>query len=112
MLNIPHPSAILSITGKLRIQLIAAFLFALIFNAPRFLQVSITLNMTKSNHTFLGESDKNTVEHIIVYPANTKHLYNIWTMLDQCRKRWADVIQMLYKCFVFVGYNSIQTDLF
>ena len=23
------------------------------------------------------------------YPANTKHLYNIYTMLDQRRRRWA-----------------------
>ena len=37
------------------------------------------------------------------YPANTKHLYNICTMLDQRRRRWADVVQMLYKCFVFAG---------
>ena len=36
--------------------------------------------------------------------ANTKHLYNICIMLDQRRRRWADVIQMLYKCFVFAGY--------
>ena len=35
--------------------------------------------------------------------VNTKHLYNICTMLDQCRRRWADVVQMLYKCFVFAG---------
>ena len=26
-------------------------------------------------------------------------------MLDQRRKRWADVVQMLYKCFVFAGYR-------
>ena len=25
-------------------------------------------------------------------PANTKHLYNIYTMLDQRRRRWADVV--------------------
>ena len=41
------------------------------------------------------------------YPANTKHLYNICTMLDQRRRRWADVVQMLYKCFVFAGYISV-----
>ena len=35
-------------------------------------------------------------------PANTKHLYDICTMLDQRRKRWADVVQMLYK-LVFAG---------
>ena len=37
------------------------------------------------------------------YPANTKHLYNICTMLDQRQRRWADIVQMLYKCFVFAG---------
>ena len=36
-------------------------------------------------------------------PANTTHLYNICTMLDQRRRRWADVVQMLYKCVVFAG---------
>ena len=36
-------------------------------------------------------------------PANTKHLYNICTTLYQRRRRWADVVQMLYKCFVFAG---------
>ena len=39
-------------------------------------------------------------------PANTKHLYNICTMLNQCRRRWADVAQMLFICFVFAGYQS------
>ena len=34
-------------------------------------------------------------------PLNTKHLYNIDTMLVQRRRRWADVVSMLYKCFVF-----------
>ena len=36
-------------------------------------------------------------------PANKKHLYNICKVLDQRRRRWADVVQMLYKCFVFAG---------
>ena len=36
-----------------------------------------------------------------VHPANTKHLYDVFTMLDQRRRRWAGVVQMLYKCFVF-----------
>ena len=39
----------------------------------------------------------------IISPVNTKQLYNICTMLDQSRKRWADVVHMLYKCSVFVG---------
>ena len=36
-------------------------------------------------------------------PVNTNHLYNICTMLDQRRRCWADIVQMLYKCFVFAG---------
>ena len=34
---------------------------------------------------------------------STKQLYNLCTMLDQRRRRWADVVQMLYKCYVFAG---------
>ena len=32
-------------------------------------------------------------------PANTTHLYNICTILGQRRRRWTDVVQMLYICF-------------
>ena len=39
----------------------------------------------------------------IAVQANTNHLYNMCTMLDQRRRRWADVVEMLYKCFVFAG---------
>ena len=39
-------------------------------------------------------------------PINTKHLYNICTMLDQRRRRWADVVQLLCKCFVFTGMGE------
>ena len=38
-----------------------------------------------------------------VIPANRKHLYNIYTMLEQRRRRWAGVVKMLYTCFVFAG---------
>ena len=31
-------------------------------------------------------------------PGNTKYLYNICTLLVQRRRRWAGVVQMLYKC--------------
>ena len=41
---------------------------------------------------------------LATYPVNAKHLYNICTMLDQRRRRWADVVQMLYKCFVITRY--------
>ena len=36
-------------------------------------------------------------------PVNTKHLYNICTMSAQRRRRWAHVVQMVYKWFVFAG---------
>ena len=38
--------------------------------------------------------------------VNTKHLYNICTLWDQHRRRWADVVQMLCKCFVFAGLGD------
>ena len=41
-------------------------------------------------------------------PANTKHLYKICTMLDQHRRYWAGVVQMLYKCVVFAGIAIIS----
>ena len=28
-------------------------------------------------------------------------------MLDQRRRRWADVVQMLYKCFLFAGVGRM-----
>ena len=31
-------------------------------------------------------------------------------MLDQRRRRWADVVQMLYKYFVFVGWQTKHLD--
>ena len=36
-------------------------------------------------------------------PANTQHFYNICKPSDQRLRRWAVVVQMLYKCFVFAG---------
>ena len=40
---------------------------------------------------------------IYYHPSKHKHLDNICTMLDQRRRRWADVVQMLCKYFVFAG---------
>ena len=28
-------------------------------------------------------------------------------MMDQRRRRWADVVEMLYKCFVFAGQRVV-----
>ena len=49
----------------------------------------------KSHVTIIG-SDRMPSTRV-----NKKHLYNICTMSGQRWKRWADVVQMLYKCFVF-----------
>ena len=32
-------------------------------------------------------------------------------MLDQRQRRWADVVQMLHKCFMFAG-SSVQSVVF
>ena len=37
------------------------------------------------------------LQYVSSSPASTKHLYNICTMLDQRRRRLADVVQMFYK---------------
>ena len=59
-------------------------------------------------HMLYGYSPIQTLKNGICYliPVNTKHLYNICRMLDQRRRRWADVVQMLYKCFVFAGMHN------
>ena len=43
-------------------------------------------------------------------PRKHKHMYNICTMLGQRRRRLANVVQMLYKCFVLAGrdHSSFQ----
>ena len=39
----------------------------------------------------------------LVFQANTKHLYNIATMLDQRLRRWSSIVYMLYKCVALAG---------
>ena len=48
-------------------------------------------------------SNECALNRIMGIPVNTEHLYSICPMLDQRRRRWADVVQMLCKCFVFAG---------
>ena len=38
--------------------------------------------------------------------ANTKHLYNICTTSAQRLRRWSNIVQILYKCFVFTGLGT------
>ena len=39
------------------------------------------------------------------------HLNNISTMLAQRRRRWADVVQMLYKCFVIAETSADEWSM-
>ena len=45
--------------------------------------------------------------HFTVIPANTKHLYNICTMLDRRRRRLADVVQLLTSSHVTMHAQSL-----
>ena len=47
------------------------------------------------------------VQCSVSIPANTKHSYNICTKFDQRLRRWADVVQMLYKYFVLAGIGMV-----
>ena len=40
-------------------------------------------------------------------PANTKHYYNICTTSAQRLRRWSNIVQMLYKYFLFTG-NRVE----
>ena len=46
---------------------------------------------------------------IMPYPANTKHLYTICTTSVQRLRRWANIVQMSYKCFCVCWMQSQQT---
>ena len=48
------------------------------------------------------------LDHQGLPSINTKHLYNICSRLDKRQRRWADVVQMLYKCFVFAGQGLVE----
>ena len=37
------------------------------------------------------------------FPANRKHLYNIYTTSAQRLRRWSNIVEMSYECFVFTG---------
>ena len=52
------------------------------------------------------------VNHQTILPVNTKHLHNICTTSAQRLRRWSNIVQMLYKCFVFTGYTVMSAILF
>ena len=41
-------------------------------------------------------------------PANAKHWYTVCTTSAQRLRRWAGVVQMVYKCFAFTGYINMK----
>ena len=43
---------------------------------------------------------------ISVYPVNPKHLYNIYTMLDQRRRRWADVVWGMVRKLISISHHE------
>ena len=45
-------------------------------------------------------------------PASTKHLYNICAMSAQRLRRWADIVQILYKCFLFTRKTKKQPSAY
>ena len=85
--------------------------YSLLWKYTKVIMVIISVNFPIWNHHYL------TVKFTCnsgcqVYPANTKHLYNICTLLDQRRRRWGDVVKLLYKYFVFAGYGVIPIEKF
>ena len=44
----------------------------------------------------------------LLFAANTKHLYNICTTSAQRLQYGSNIVQMLYKCFVFTVLNAAQ----
>ena len=40
--------------------------------------------------------------------ANTKHLYNICAKPAQCHRRWSNIVQIVYKCIVFIGKSVVD----
>ena len=44
---------------------------------------------------------------IALNQADTKHLYNICTTSAQSLRRWSNIVQMVYKCFVLAGIPRI-----
>ena len=51
---------------------------------------------------YIQECPQNAVTpSLISNPANTKHLYNMFTTSAQRLERWSSIIRMLYKWVVF-----------
>ena len=40
---------------------------------------------------------------VVINPANTQHLQSVCTASAQRIKRWSNIVQMVYRCFVYTG---------
>ena len=45
-----------------------------------------------------------------IRPAKTKHLHNMCTTSAQRLRLWANIVQILYKCFVFAARVFLKTE--
>ena len=80
---------------------------------PRILHIlGLTVNTTtniNANNRKLYKPSQSRVDLQIFHglPVSTKHLYKICATSVQRLRRWADVAQMLYKCFAFTGLTLV-----
>ena len=57
---------------------------------------------------FTGEARGGYLDAEWIISQQTKHLYNICTMLDQRLRRWTNIVQLVYTCFVFAGMAAFN----
>ena len=64
------------------------------FHSLAFLVITLQLGpLNRLEGCLRNKQSTKLVEQVGLYiPTNTKHLYKIYTILDQRRKRWADVV--------------------
>ena len=65
-------------------------------------------------HHFQSLPEKAVVVYSFEHICSADSTYNICTMLRQRRRRWAVVVQILYKCFVFarMGITCLSKMIF
>ena len=68
-------------------------------------------NIQFRNKVYQSSEKESMSDTRCTFPGQTKkHLYNICTTSAQRLRRWSNIVQMLYKCFVFAGYSSALTS--
>ena len=49
-----------------------------------------------------------SVTAVNLFTKNKMAEYNICTTSAQRLRRWSNIVQMLYKCFVFTAYDNVD----